>query len=385
MSAWRAGVMALCGPALLTCAGTPTSIPLPPEGTASLHLQPVAGGFDAPLYLASPPGDTARLFVVEQPGQIQIIQHGLRLQAPFLDIRNRVGSGGERGLLSVAFHPNYGANGFLYVNYTDLQGDTRVERYTVSAGDSNLVDTASHKLILFVPQPYANHNGGLVMFGPNGLLYIGMGDGGSGDDPQNRAQNPDALLGKLLRIDVNTGGAAPYGIPSDNPFAAGGGAPEVWALGLRNPWRFAFDWSAGLLYIVDVGQNEWEEVDVAAATRPGLNYGWRIMEGSHSYIPDPGNSSKLEPPAVEYSHQDGCSVIGGFVYRGTRSPALVGQYFFTDLCGAWLRSFTYSGGNVTSRTLWTPDVTFSTPLSFGEDARQELYLLASGSVYRIAQ
>jgi glucose/arabinose dehydrogenase len=338
------------------------------------------------LYLTSPPGDTARLFVVEQPGQIWIIQHGQKLQAPFLDIRDRVSSGGERGLLSVAFHPNYAANGFLYVNYTDLQGDTRVERYTVSATDSNAVDTTSHKLILFVPQPYPNHNGGLVMFGPDGMLYIGMGDGGSADDPQNRAQNRDLLLGKMLRIDVDRGD--PYAIPAGNPFAAGGGAPEVWALGLRNPWRFAFDRAAGLLYIADVGQDQWEEVDVHVASAAGVNYGWRILEGAHCYIPAPStpcDSPELEPPAVEYSHQDGCSVIGGFVYRGTRSPALVGQYFFADLCGGWLRSFTYAGGHVTTRTLWTPDVSLGTPLSFGEDANRELYLLASGSVYRLAQ
>lgn len=374
----------LCGLALLTCAGNPMSIPLPLEGAGTLHLASVASGFASPVFLATPPGDTARLFVVEQTGLIQIVQHGVRLGSPFMDITDRVASGGERGLLSVAFHPNYAANGFFYVNYTDLNGDTRVERYSVSVADSNLADTATHKLILFVRQPYSNHNGGLVMFGPDGMLYIGMGDGGSGGDPENRAQHPDSLLGKLLRIDVDRGD--PYAIPPNNPFATSGGAPEIWAIGLRNPWRFAFDPPSGLLYIADVGQNTWEEVDVEPASQGGLNYGWRVMEGAHCSNPDPCQLAGLVLPRVEYTRNDGCAVIGGFVYRGTRSPSLVGEYFFADLCGGWLRSFTVAGGNVSTRTLWTPDVSPGTPLSFGEDANGELYVLSSGgTVYRIAQ
>ena len=359
----------LCGLALLTCAGNPTSVVLPPEGAGSLRLELVESGFASPVYLTTPPGDTARLFVVEQGGQIGIIQHGVSLPTPFLDITSRVASGGERGLLSVAFHPNYAANGFFYVNYTDLNGDTRVERYTVSVADSNLADTATHKLILFIPQPYSNHNGGLVLFGPDGMLYIGMGDGGSGGDPQNRAQHPDSLLGKLLRIDVDRGGA-----------------PEIWALGLRNPWRFSFDPPSGLLYTGDVGQNTWEEVDVEPASQGGLNYGWRIMEGAHCYNPDPCSSAGLVLPVLEYSHADGCSVIGGFVYRGTRLPALAGQYFFSDYCQGWLRSARYANGAVASRTLWSPDVNPGSVLSFGQDARGELYVLSgNGAVYRIAQ
>ncbi len=291
----------LCGLALLTCAGNPTSIVLPPEGAGTLRLELVESGFASPVYLTTPPGDTARLFVVEQGGQISIIQHGVSLPTPFLDITSRVASGGERGLLSVAFHPSYAANGFFYVNYTDLNGDTRVERYTVSVADSNLADTATHKLILFIPQPYSNHNGGLVLFGPDGMLYIGMGDGGSGGDPQNRAQHPDSLLGKLLRIDLDHGD--PYAIPANNPFATSGGAPEIWALGLRNPWRFSFDPPSGLLYTGDVGQNTWEEVDVEPASQGGLNYGWRIMEGAHCYNPDPCSSAGLVLPVLEYPVQ----------------------------------------------------------------------------------
>jgi len=375
----------LCGLALLTCAGNPTSIVLPPEGAGSLRLELVESGFSSPVYLASPPGDTARLFVVEQAGLIQIVQHGVRLGSAFMDITDRVASGGERGLLSVAFHPDYATNGFFYVDYTDRNNDTRVERYTVSAADSNLADTASHKLILLVPQPsYQNHKGGLVMFGPDGMLYIGTGDGGSGGDPENRAQNPDSLLGKLLRIDVD--GGDPYANPANNPYVGRSGRDEIWAIGLRNPWRFAFDAPSGLLYIADVGQNDWEEVDVEPAGQGGLNYGWRIMEGAHCYNPDPCNSAGLVLPVLEYSHADGCSVIGGFVYRGTRFPALAGQYFFSDYCQGWLRSARYANGAVSSRTLWSPDVNPGSVLSFGQDARGELYVLSgNGAVYRIAQ
>ena len=382
MSTKQAVAGPLCGLALLTCAGTPTSIPLPPEGTGSLRLELVASGFSSPVYLSTPPRDTARLFVVEQGGQIRIIQHGVSLPTPFLDITGRVASGGERGLLSVAFHPNYATNGFLYVNYTDLHGDTRVERYTVSVADSNLADSTTHKLMLFVPQPYANHNGGLVMFGPDGLLYIGMGDGGSAGDPQDRAQHRDSLLGKLLRIDVDHGD--PYAIPPSNPFATSGGAPEVWALGLRNPWRFAFDSPSGLLYTADVGQNAWEEVDVEPANQGGLNYGWRIMEGDHCFNPDPCTATGLVPPAVEYGHANGCSIIGGFVYRGSRAPSVVGQYFYSDYCAGWIRSFVYANGAVTGQTRWSLNVSLGNVLSFGEDSAGELYVLSGGgSVYRI--
>jgi len=369
--------------ALLGCSNPPGTAP--PATTDSLRLVPVVtSGLSSPVYLTAPTGDTARLFVVEQSGQIRIVRHGQLLPAAFLDIHTRLVSGGEQGLLSVAFHPNYATNGYFYVNYTDLNGDTRVERYTVSAADSNLADTATHKLIIFIPQPYTNHNGGLVMFGPDGMFYIGMGDGGSVGDPQNRAQSPDSLLGKLLRIDVDAGD--PYAIPAGNPFATSGGAKEIWALGLRNPWRFAFDRSAGLLYIGDVGQGAWEEVDVQPASQGGLNYGWRIMEGAHCYNPSNCSSAGLVLPAVEYDHSNGqCAIIGGFVYRGTRFPALVGQYFYADLCAGWVRSFSYAGGAVTGQTSWNLDVSPGSPLSFGEDARGELYLLTGGGVYRIAQ
>ena len=373
----------LCAVALLTCGGSST---MPPPVSGNLRLVPVASGLASPLYLTAPPGDVQRLFIVEQGGTIRVVQNGTLLTTPFLDITNRVACCNEQGLLSVAFHPNYATNGYFYVDYTDLNGDTRVERYKVSA-DSNVADTASHHLILFVAQPYANHNGGLVLFGPDGMLYIGMGDGGSGGDPENRAQNTDSLLGKLLRIDVN--GGDPYVNPPNNPYAAGGGRGEIWAIGLRNPWRYAFDRTAGLLHIADVGQDAWEEVDVEPTSRGGLNYGWRIMEGAHCYNPNPCAADTaglgLVLPAVEFPHPDGCAVIGGFVYRGTASPSLAGQYFYSDLCGGWIRSFTYGGGGVMSRTSWTLDRSLGTPLSFGEDASRELYVLAAdGTVYRLA-
>jgi len=367
---------------LLGCGNAPATAPPPTSDT--LRLVPiVTSGLSSPLYLTAPVGDTARLFVVEQGGQIRIVQHGQLLPTAFLDIHTRLVSGGEQGLLSVAFHPSYATNGFFYVNYTDLNGDTRVERYTVSAADSNLADTATHKLILSVRQPYSNHNGGLVMFGPDGMLYIGMGDGGSGGDPENRAQNPDSLLGKLLRIDVD--GGDPYAIPTGNPFRNGGGAPEIWAVGLRNPWRFAFDRSAGLLYIGDVGQGAWEEVDVEPASQGGLNYGWRIMEGAHCYSATNCSSAGLVLPALEYDHSNGCSIIGGFVYRGTKAPTLVGQYFYSDYCSGWLRSFSYANGAVAAQTGWSLNVTLGNVLSLGEDSAGELYVLtAGGSIYRIA-
>ena len=372
---------AVFGCALVACLGNvPGGPPLPGE-TGTLELQLVASGLSSPLYLTTPAGDP-RLFIVEQEGRIRIVKNGQLPATPFLDITGSVGAGGERGLLSVAFHPSYATNGYFYVDYTDNNGDTRIERYTVGP-NPDIADVASAKLILFIAQPYSNHNGGLVTFGPDGMLYIGMGDGGSRGDPQNRAQNPDSLLGKLLRIDVDHGD--PYAIPAGNPFATSGGAPEIWALGLRNPWRFAFDRAAGLLYIADVGQDLWEEVSVAPAGQGGLNYGWRIMEGLHCFNPTSCSSTGLVQPVVEYSHANGCSITGGFVYRGTRAPSLVGQYFYSDYCSGWMRSFSYANGAVTGQTSWSLNVSLGNVLSFGEDSAGELYVLsAGGGVYRIA-
>src|SRR5690242_8326620 len=320
----RAGVLSAL--ALLTCTSTPTAIELPPEGSGSLHLIAVAGSYNNPLYVTAPPSDTARLFVVEQAGTIRVVQHGQLLATPFMDITGRVGSGGERGLLSMAFHPSYATNGFFYVNYTDLNGDTHVERFSVSAADSNLADTASHKLIIFIKQPYPNHNGGLVTFGPDGMLYIGMGDGGSGGDPQNRAQNPGVLLGKILRIDVNQRSPRPYGIPKDNPFVNDTRfRPEIWTWGMRNAWRFSFDRATGVCFCGDIGQNKWEELDVI--TRGG-NYGWRIREGTHPFTSE-FTKEKLIDPIVDYGREKGASITCGMVYRGKKFPALDGILLYS--------------------------------------------------------
>jgi glucose/arabinose dehydrogenase len=286
-------------------------------------------------------------------------------------------------MLSMAFHPAYRTNGWFFVNFTDRNGDTHVERFKVST-NPDVADPSSFRLILKVDQPYNNHNGGLVMFGPDGMLYIGMGDGGSGGKAYGNGQNPHALLGKMLRINVNR--AEPYTIPVGNPFADGkDGAPEVWATGLRNPWRFAFDRTAGILYIADVGQDRIEEVDVAPAAKAGINYGWNIMEGDNCYRLSSCNREGLEPPALTYSHNDGvCSVIGGFVYRGRSVPQIAGNYFYSDYCTGWLRSFRYQDGAAVDHRSWKIE-DIGHVVSFGEDASGEIYIVAeNGKIFRIA-
>ena len=381
----RLGVQAtfLTVPAVISgsCSGSTSPDPEPaPAVPVEISLQEVASGLSGPLYLTSPAGDP-RQFVVEQPGRIRIIENGELLSSPFLDITSRVGSGGERGMLSVAFHPSYASNGFFYVYFTATSGEIRVERFNVSSNRS-LADAASAKLILSVPHPRPNHNGGLALFGPDGFLYLGIGDGGS--DLDVNGQNPNTVLGALLRIDVDSGD--PYGIPSGNPFAAAGGRPEVWAIGLRNPWRFAFDRVAGNLYIADVGQGAREEVNVVASTRAGVNYGWNVMEGASCYSVSNCNRSGLELPAIDYDHSGGaCSVTGGFVYRGSAIPALQGTYFYADYCAGWIRSFRYGGGTATETRQWnTPNV--GTITSFGLDSAGELYVTTgNGRVYRIVR
>lgn len=351
----------------------------PPTDPYRLAL--VASGLESPVHLAAPPGDP-RIFVVERRGRIRIIKDGKLRAEPFLDITSRVGSGGsEQGLLSVAFHPDFATNRYFFVNYTDRNGDTRVERYTVGP-DPDRADPASAKLILTIDQPFSNHNGGLIVFGPDGMLYIGMGDGGSGGDPLGHGQNLGTLLGALLRIDVDRGD--PYTIPPDNPFAGRADARgEIWAYGLRNPWRFAFDRTAGLLYIADVGQNRWEEINVAPASAGGLNYGWNLTEGNHCFPSDPCDRTGLTPPVLEYSHDEGCSVTGGHVYRGRAIPELAGHYFYADYCRGWIRSFRYTSEGVRDQRTWSiGNVGLIT--SFGEDSAGELYVLSQdGRVFRL--
>jgi glucose/arabinose dehydrogenase len=348
----------------------------------TMRLEQVGDRFRSPVYVTSPPGDS-RLFVVEQAGRIRVVRNGQTLDQPFLDISPRVRSGGEQGLLSMAFHPDYRANGWFYVNFTDRNGDTRIERFKAGA-NPDVADPGSRRLVMTIDQPYSNHNGGLVMFGPDGMLYVGMGDGGSGGDPRRNGQNPRVLLGKILRINVSR--AEPYTIPAGNPFANGqAGAPEVWATGTRNPWRFSFDRPTGLLYIGDVGQDRVEEIDVAPASRAAVNYGWNIMEGGECFRSSGCEQSGLHAPVLTFANGGGdCSVIGGYVYRGRSIPEIVGHYFYSDYCGGWLRSFRYQNGAATDRRSWKiPNI--GNVVSFGEDSSGELYIVAeNGRIFRFA-
>jgi len=373
----------ICGAALALTACSSDSIdPTPVPSDFTLKLQEVASGLNNPVYVTSPPGD-ARLFIVEQPGRIRILDNGQLLSTPFLDITSRVASGGERGMLSVAFHPQYATNGFLYVYFTGTGGEIRIERFTRSSATQ--ANASSSKVILTVAHPRSNHNGGLAMFGPDGMLYLGLGDGGGGGDPDLNGQNQTTLLGKLLRIDVNSGD--PYGIPSGNPFAGQSNArQEIWAMGLRNPWRYAFDRSAGRLYVADVGQDAIEEVNVVTATRAGVNYGWNVLEGSSCYNAASCTKSGFEIPVLEYNHSNNqCSITGGFVYRGSALPELSGVYFYADYCAGWVKSFTYNNGSASDQRDWNLG-NLGSITSFGEDASGELYLTSSnGRVYKFVR
>ncbi|MCM2565494.1 PQQ-dependent sugar dehydrogenase [Janthinobacterium kumbetense] len=354
----------------------------------ALRLQEVASGLDAPLFLTAPPGDS-RLFIVERAGRIRVVQNGSLLATPFLDISTLTTTSGERGLLSLAFHPQYASNGYFFIYYTSLAGDIVIERRQVSAGNANVADPLSALAILTIAHPtFSNHNGGLLSFGPDGYLYAGTGDGGSGGDPPGNAQNTNVLLGKLLRLDVNASNVAqPYAIPPGNPFASAGGRPEIWAYGLRNPWRYAFDMPALLLYIADVGQASWEEVDVRPVGQAGNNYGWNIMEGTQCYNSPSCNQTGLVLPVITYGHDaaGGCSITGGYVYRGAALPELAGQYLYSDYCSGWLKSFSYSNGTASAVTDWGI-ANVGNIVSFGQDAQNELYVLSgTGKVYRIAR
>lgn len=347
------------------------------EAASSIRLVPVVSGMASPLFITHAGDGSGRFFIIEQAGRIRILANGQLLTRPFLDITNRVLSGGERGLLGLAFHPQYRSNGRFFVNYTrKSDGATVVAEYKVS-GNANVAQT-SGRVLLTVAQPFPNHNGGMLAFGPDGRLYIALGDGGSAGDPGNRAQNPNQLLGKILRIDVNRG--RPYGIPADNPFANGGGKREIFALGFRNPWRFSFDRGTGQLYAGDVGQGEVEEVDIV---RRGGNYGWRIMEGDRCYQPASGcNRNGLVLPIATYTHDSGngdrCSITGGYVYRGQALSIAAGTYVFADFCSGEI--FGLNKGQFT--------VLLDTNLqivSFGEDPAGELFVIdRAGGIHRIA-
>ena len=372
-----------------TVASTPTlapavSTPQPPvEG--AYGLEEVGAGFAKPLYLAYAPGDAGeRLFIVEQNGTIAILSNGRRQEPLFLDIRSRVGSrANEQGLLSMAFDPEYAANGIFYVNYTDKGGTTVVARYRVSADNPDAADVDSEEVLLRVGQPYGNHNGGQIKFGPDGYLYIGMGDGGSGGDPQGHGQNLETLLGAMLRIDVRTGGG--YAVPADNPFVGQEGArPEIWNWGQRNPWRFSFDRLTGDLFMADVGQNKWEEVHFQPAdSAGGENYGWNRFEGNEPYGRG-GSREGMEFPIAVYGRSEGCSVTGGYVYRGHNLPALAGNYIFGDYCSGIVWTLTPQADGTWLRTVLLQAPSEIT--SFGEDADGEVYvIIRTGTIYRIVR
>ncbi len=371
----------------------PTPIPEPtpivlthdaPANSTNYQWTTIVDNLDNPLYMTHA-GDN-RLFALEQTGNILIIENGEILSDPFLEIADLLPDGvfqggySEQGLLGLAFPPDYVQTGFFYVSYTDLNGHSILARHTVSADDPNLADPDSAVEVLKVEQPFPDHNGGDIAFGPDGYLYMGFGDGGNVNEPNTRSLDPALLLGKMIRIDVST---QPYTVPADNPFLNDAAyRPEIWAMGLRNPWRFSFDRATDDLYIGEVGQWNWEEIDFQPAGVGGQNYGWSAYEGNHVYLPDAPEPLSVTMPIYEYPHDEGCSVTGGYVYRGANLPELQGYYFFGDYCGGqiWASYRTESGGWFTTLFMDT-EYTIS---SFAEDAAGELYLIDyKGGVYRL--
>ncbi len=368
---------------LIGCGGKslPPSSGGPPP---ALTLRPWVSGLSSPVDLQFPEDGTGRMFVVQQPGTIRIAANGALLTSSFLDLTSKVDFGGEKGLLGLAFHPQFSQNHLFYVHYDRVsngQMQSVIAEYQVSPSDPNLADPSSERILLTVDQPYPNHKGGQIAFGPDRFLYIGLGDGGSENDPQHNGQNLQTLLGKMLRIDVDhKSGTLQYAIPPSNPFAAGGGLPEIWAYGLRNPWRFSFERGGARLFCGDVGQNSYEEIDILQS---GKNYGWSVMEGMHCFNPATGcNLAGLTLPIAEYPHSEGEAVMGGYVYKGTAIPSLAGAYIFGDYgsgtiwelieapSGTWTRTKLLSTGRHLS--------------SFGQDPAGEVYVVDySGSVLQL--
>ncbi len=378
-----------------------SAVPAPPPTTAAVtpatpsaaqvKLTAVASGLSSPVFVTSPNDGTNRLFIVQKTGSIRIVQNGSLLPGAFFDISHWVTKGSEQGLLGLAFHPSFKTNRKFYVDYTDLHGNTVVREYRASPTNPDHVASTSGRTILTIRQPYANHNGGMIAFGPDGYLYIGTGDGGSGGDPGNRAQSLNSLLGKILRIDINhTSTGRQYRVPSTNPYVGRAGLDEIWQRGLRNPWRFSFDSLQGNLWIGDVGQNRYEEVDRAVKSTygpgRGYNWGWRMMEGFHCYNPSTGCSAGKRMPLLEYSHATNgrCAITGGYVYRGTAIPSLRGWYVFGDYCSGEVLAVS----NVAS-TRPVPVTLFGTGSgrqvsAFGQDTAGNLYVVdLRGTVSRI--
>lgn len=381
-SRWLRKVLVMLSLVLAGCFGGSHVKP----AAGAIALEPLPGTFAQPLLVTHTDAHPEALFIVEKTGRIRVVQNGTLLPQALLDIRGQVSQGYEQGLLGLAFHPKFAENGWFFVNYTDRNGNTQIVRYQVEP-DSLVADPSSAQVIMTIEQPAANHNGGMLAFGPDGYLYIATGDGGRAGDPWGNAQNLGTLLGKILRIDVDNGD--PYAIPETNPFAGVAGArPEIWAYGLRNPWRFSFDRATGDLYIADVGQNNWEEVNwQPAGSAGGENYGWNIMEGTHCYPASSAcNKTGLVLPIIEYAHtsEHGCSITGGHVYRGEQMPEWYGHYFFADYCSGQI----WAANVQVAKTLLPFESVLATNMqisSFGEDAAGELYItdLSSGRVYRL--
>lgn len=371
----------LTSPTAIPNSPVPTDVPAtktPPVATtfpdpSAYEWQVVISGLQRPVDLQ--PDGSGRLFVIEKVGRIRIIENGILLDQPFLDISDRVGSdGNEQGLLGMAFHPKYAENGRFFVNYTNTPGDTVIARYQVSS-DANVADGNSELKLLGVDQPFQNHNGGVLTFGPDGYLYAGLGDGGAAGDPRGNGQKTDTLLGKILRLDVDS--AEPYSVPANNPFGN-----EIWAYGLRNPWRISFDRLTGDLYIADVGQGDWEEIDYLPAGSPGgTNFGWDHREGAHDF--EGGGPDGMVDPVAEYSHQEGrCSVTGGYVYRGSMTE-WNGIYLYGDYCSGSIWGLIRSENGWQEQQLFDVDVTIT---SFGQDENGEIYLVGdNGYIYKLSQ
>jgi len=348
----------------------------------SLNLEPVVTGLSSPVQMIDLNDGSGRMFVVQKTGQVVIVQDGA-VTGTLLDISGQISTGSEQGLLSIALHPEFAENGRFFIYYTDGNGNTQIEEWAISADDPNVADPGSAATLLSVEQPAPNHNGGLLLFGPGGYLYIGLGDGGNQGDPNGNGQNLGVLLGKILRIDIDqTEGDLPYAIPDDNPFLGRDDArSEIWAYGLRNPWRFSFDRETGDLYIGDVGQSETEEANFQAAGEGGLNYGWNTMEGTNCYLEDDCDQSGLTLPFFEYYHSagDGCSITGGYVYRGEAVPTLSGAYLAGDYCTGYIWAVNPATGAATDAMESGLSIS-----SFAEDADGELYVVdLNGGIYKI--
>jgi glucose/arabinose dehydrogenase len=385
----RPSVSAAAGASASPSTGGSPGTPAPagsfaPAGLA-VTMEPFVDGLDSPLAAVNAGDGSGRVFVVEQGGLIRIVNDGRLLPDPFLDISAEISSGGERGLLGLAFHPDYPQDPRFFVDYTDTSGDTHVASFTVDPSNPDRANQGSEQRLVFVDQPYANHNGGALGFGPDGDLYIALGDGGSGGDPHGNGQKLSTMLGKILRIDVGKPDATSYTDPPDNPFVSTEGAePSIFLYGLRNPWRFSFDRATGDLWIGDVGQGAWEEVDVARKGTSGENYGWNRMEATHCFRPSEGcDENGLTMPVAEYSHSDGCTVIGGYVYRGSAQPALAGGYVFGDYCSGTIWAIDPAGDQLREPTVvGHMDGSLS---SFGEDEAGELYVtdLSGGRLLKV--